>query len=139
MIRIESFGAFAFGGLQTAAEWWDNQRINEGKIATKDVFKKASFYTYLGVGLSATLVSVFGWMRRYERWAEPISHGFLYDMPRFAYSLSKSLGAASPRESNSAAVQEAQRIMNERRAKQLAEGKPAERSYQLEMEKVGAF
>ncbi|MBU1066992.1 hypothetical protein KKE60_04365, partial [Patescibacteria group bacterium] len=86
MIRIEDFGEITYGGVVTLTEWWDNKRIDEGKIGTKDVFKKASFYTYLGVGLAATLMSVFGWMRRYERWSEHVSHGFLYDLPRFAYN-----------------------------------------------------
>ena len=52
MIRIQDFGEVAYGGAVTLTSWWDNKRIEEGKIGTKDVFKKASFYTYLGVGLS---------------------------------------------------------------------------------------
>ena len=142
MIRIEDFGEIGYGGLVTLTEWWDNKRIDEGKIGTKDVFKKASFYTYLGVGLTATLMSVFGWMRRYERWSEHVSHGFLYDLPRFAYNLTKALGTASKRGSESSAVQEAQKILNERmRAKALTQGsgRVAERTYQPEMEQVGAF
>ncbi|MBU1067610.1 hypothetical protein KKE60_07465 [Patescibacteria group bacterium] len=141
MIRIEDFGEIGYGGVVTLTEWWDNKRIDEGKIGTKDVFKKASFYTYLGVGLAATLMSVFGWMRRYERWSEHVSHGFLYDLPRFAYNLTKALGSSGKRGrgSESSAVQEAQRILNERmRAKALTQGSgiPAERSYQQEFETV---
>ena len=142
MIRIEDFGEIAYGGVVTLTEWWDNKRIDEGKIGAKDVFKKASFYTYLGVGLTATLMSVFGWMRRYERWSEHVSHGFLYDLPRFAYNLTKALGTASKRGSESSAVQEAQKILNERmRAKALTQGsgRVAERTYVPEMEQVGAF
>ena len=97
MIRIQDFGEIAYGGAVTLTEWWDNKRIDEGKIGAKDVFKKASFYTYLGVGLAATLMSVFGWMRRYERWSEHVSHGFLYDVPRFAYGLTKALGSSGRR------------------------------------------
>ncbi|GAH64519.1 unnamed protein product, partial [marine sediment metagenome] len=125
MIRIQDFGEIGYGGAVTLTEWWDNKRIDQGKIGPKDVFKKASFYTYLGVGLAATLMSVFGWMRRYERWSEHVSHGFLYDVPRFAYNLTKALGAGSKRGmgSESRAVQEAQRILNEKlRAKALTEG-----------------
>jgi len=137
MIRIEDIGEIGYGGLVTLTEWWDNKRIDEGKIGTGDVFKKASFYTYLGVGLAATLMSVFGWMRRYERWQEHVSHGFLYDVPRFAYGLTKTLGAESKRGSGSRAVNEAQRILNEKmRARALPQGRTAERSYQREFETV---
>ena len=137
MIRIEDFGEIAYGGAVTLTEWWDNKRIDEGKITKKEVFKKASFYTYLGVGLVATLASVFGWMRNWERWTEKLSTGFLYDLPRFAYNLSKSMSAAGGmRSSESAAVREAQRILQTR---QLAAGTPAQRSYQPEFNKTVAW
>lgn len=141
MIRIEDFGEIAYGGAVTLTEWWDNKRIGEGKITDKDFFKKASTYTYLGVGLAATLISVFGWMRRWERWSEHISHGFFYDLSRFAWNLSKTMGTAGRRGSESAAIQEAQRILRERsaKAKQLAEGRTTERSYQPEFEQAIAF
>ena len=141
MIRIEDFGEIVYGGAVTLSEWWDNKRIDEGKIANKDIFKKASFYTYLGIGLAATLISVFGWMKRYERWAEHTSHGFFYDLPRFAYNLSTSMGTAGRSKSESSAVQEAQRIIRERTtaAKQLAEGRVTQRTYQPEMEQAIAF
>jgi len=109
MIRMQDVGEIAYGGAVTFTEWWDNKRIKEGKIATKDVFKKASFYTYLGIGLPATMMSAFGWWRRYERWLEHLSHGFLYDFPRFILNLVQSLG--TERRSQSDAVREAQRIL----------------------------
>lgn len=139
MIRIEDFGEVAYGGAVTLTEWWDNKRITDGKIGAKEVFKKASFYTYLGVGLGATLMSVFGWLRRYERWAEHVSHGFLYDLPRFTYNLSRAItsGSGGGRGSKSAAVQEAQRILNQKKA--LTQGRAAERSYQEEFETVAPF
>jgi len=140
MIRIEDFGEIAYGGAVTWSEWWDNKRIDEGKITNKDFFLKASTYTYLGVGLAATLMSVFGWMRQWERWSEHISHGFFYDLPRFAWNLSKSMSAAGRRGSESAAVREAQRILQQRQvAGQLTAGRTAERSYQPEMEGAVAF
>ena len=144
MIRIEDFGEIGYGGVVTLTEWWDNKRIDEGKIGAKDVLKKASFYTYLGVGLTATLMSVFGWMRRYERWSEHISHGFLYDLPRFAYNLTKALGTSGRRGSESSAVQEAQKILRERMsARALTQGqgigRETQRTYQPEMERVVAF
>lgn len=137
MIRIEDFGEIAYGGAVTLTEWWDNKRIDEGKISTKDIFKKASFYTYLGVGLVTTLASVFGWMKRWERWNEHISHGFFYDLPRFAYNLSKAMTTTGRRGSESAAVREAQRIVQQRQ--QLPAGRPAERSYQPEFKQAIAF
>jgi len=108
--------------------------FEEGKIATKDVFKKASFYTYLGAGLVSTLMSVFGWMRQYERWTEKVSTGFLYDLPRFAYNLSKTMSSAGrSRSSESTAVREAQRILQQRSTtRQLTEGQTTQRSYQPE-------
>lgn len=137
MIRIQDFGELVYGGGVTLAEWWDNKRIEKGTLTDKQVHKKASFYTYLGVGLAATLMSTFGWMRRYERWAEHISHGFLYDVPRFAMNLNKSLSSAGSYKSNSAAIQEAQRIMKARQAQgALPAGRQAERSYQREFEAV---
>ncbi len=141
MIRIEDFGEVAYGGAVTFTEWWDNKRIVEGKITTKDVFKKASFYTYLGVGLVATLMSVFGWMRRYERWTEKVSTGFMYDLPRFAYNLSKTMSSAGKsRTSESAAVREAQRILQQRStARQLTDGQSTQRSYQPEFNKTMAW
>ena len=141
MIRIEDFGEIAYGGAVTLTEWWDNKRIADGKITSKDIFKKASFYTYLGVGLAATLCSVFGWIKQWEKWEEHVSHGFFYDLPRFAYNLSTSMGAAGRSRSGSAAVQEAQRILRERSTAthQLAEGRITQRSYQPEMEQAIAF
>ncbi len=137
MIRIQDFGEIGYGGIVTLTEWWDNKRIDQGKIGKGDVFKKASFYTYLGVGLTATLMSVFGWWRRYEHWSEHVSHGFLYDLPRFAYNLTKALGAGSKRGSDSSAVEQAQKILNERlKARALTQGRTAERSYQREFESV---
>ena len=141
MIRIEEIGAVAYGGAVTLTEWWDGKRIEEGKLSSKDVFKKASFYTYLGVGLTATLMSAFGWMRQWERWAEKISTGFLYDLPRFAYNLSKSMGSAGrSRASESAAVREAQRILQQRSTqRKLTEGQTTQRSYQPEFKEVMAW
>ena len=140
MIRVQDIGEVAYGGAVTLAEWWDNKRVTDGKITTKDVFKKASFYTYLGVGLAATLVSAFGWMRRWETWAEHISHGFLYDLPRFAYNLSTSLSAATASTTSSRAVQEAQRLINAKRTEALAAGaRSTQRTYEPEASHAGVF
>jgi len=136
MIRVEDVGEMAYGGAVTVAEWWDNKRIQEGKLASKDVLKKASFYTYLGMGLTATLMSVFGWMRRYTMWQEKVSAGFLYDLPRFAVNMTKTLGASGGgRGADSAAVAEAKRLQS----RALAEGRQTDRSYQPEFSKVTAW
>lgn len=141
MIRIEDFGEIGYGGAVTWSRWWDNKRIDEGKITDRDFFMKATTYTYLGIGLAATLMSVFGWMKRWERWGEHISHGFFYDLPRFAWDISQTMGAGRRSRSDSTAVQEAQRILREKSsaAKLLASGRTTERSYQPEMEQAIAF
>lgn len=139
MIRIEDFGELAYGGGVTLAEWWDNRRIEEGKITNRDFFMKASTYTYLGIGVVAAMMSIFNWMPQWRVWAEHISHGFLYDLPRFGYNLSRSIGIAGRKNSDSAAaVAEAQRILRERTAanKLLASGRTTDRSYQREFELV---
>ena len=146
MIKIEDFGEIAYGGAVTLAEWYDNKRIAGGKITSKDIFKKASFYTYLGVGLAATLISTFGWMKRWESWSEHVSHGFLYDLPRFAYNLSTSMGTESRGRAGSTAIEEAQRILHQTYqapvvTRQLAEkmGRATQRTYQSEFEQAIAF
>jgi hypothetical protein len=141
MFRVQEIGAVAYGGAVTLTEWWDNKRIEEGKITTKDVFKKASFYTYLVIGLAATSMSVFGWMRRLEPWTEKLATGFLYDLPRFGYNLAKSVSAErKSRSAESAAVREAQRIVSQpRTARQLPAGQSTSRSYQREFEKTAPF
>jgi hypothetical protein len=139
-IKVQDFGEIGYGGLVTLTSWWDNQRIDQGKIASKDVFKKASFYTYLGIGIVATLMSVFGWMRRFEPWTEKVSTGFMYDLPRFAYEMSKTLTAGRGRGSESAAVKEAQRIIAQQRdTKQLTQGQGTSRSYQPEFKESHAW
>jgi hypothetical protein len=141
MIRIQDLGEITYGGAVTLAEWWDNKRIGEGTITPKDVFKKASFYTYLGIGLVATLMSAFGWMRRWESWAEHISHGFLYDIPRFSYNLATTM-TSEGRSSNSAVVKEAQKILQQSRnaaANQLAAAKRTGRTYEPEMKSVSPW
>ena len=114
MIRMQDFGEIAYGGAVTLTSWWDDRRIEDGRIATKDIWKKASFYTYLGIGLPATLMSAFGWWRQVEKWSEHISHGFLYDMPRFIYNIVKAMGTESRSRTNSDAVRQAQEILNRR-------------------------
>ncbi len=114
MLKMQDIGEVAYGGAVTFTEWWDNKRITEGKIAKKDIWKKASFYTYLGIGLPATLMSAMGWWGRQEEWLERISHGFLYDMPRFIYGIVQSMSAGSSGDTRSRAIQQAQEILRQR-------------------------
>lgn len=141
MIRMQDLGEIAYGGVVTLTEWWDDRRIEDGKITQKDIWKKASFYTYLGIGLPATLISAFGWWRQMETWAEHISHGFFYDMPRFIYNVVKSMGTESRSRAGSNAVQQAQEILRRRSAEVPQLGSPArtQRSYQQEFETVAPY
>ena len=85
MIRRHDAGEVGYGFAVKITSWWDGKRIEDGRIGKQEVFKKAGFWTYLGVGGTATLMSAFGWWRRYERWAEHISHGFLFALPGFIW------------------------------------------------------
>lgn len=121
-IKMQDLGELGYGGLVTLTAWWDDKRIAEGKITEKDVLKKASFYGYLIPGGFCTLTSAFGWVRALKPWDEHISHGFIYDFPRFIKDMVTSMrtegGAA-------AAVKEAQRIVYSRKA--LGAGRPVDR------------
>jgi len=127
MIRMQDVGELGYGGLVTLSEWWDDKRIAEGKITKKDIFKKASLYTYLLPGALCTLTSAFGFWRQISPWDEHISHGFIYDFPRFIKNMVNTMGEGTERRRNpgsSDAVKEAQRILDENRrlAKQLNRG-----------------
>ena len=140
MIKMQDIGELTYGGLVTLTEGYDDKRIDEGKITKKDVLKKASFYGYLIPGGVCTLTSAFGWWRALKPWDEHISHGFIYDFPRFLKNTVNSMREETAKSSSSAAVNEAQRILRERTAaKQLGAGRSTERSYQPEMEQAIAF
>jgi hypothetical protein len=142
MIRMQDFGEISYGGIVTLSEWWDDKRIDEGTIADKDIWKKASFWTYLGIGLPMTLVSAMGWWPQMRLWAEHISHGFLYDMPRFIYNITKAMGTESRSQSKAEALREAQQILDSKRAKttaQLNRGRNTGRTYEPEMQQSGSL
>lgn len=144
MLRIEDSGEILYGGAVTLAEWWDEQRVKDGKITNADILRKASFYTYLGVGLVATLSSVFNFFPSQAAWMEHISHGFLYDLPRFARNMVMAMSPA-PAGAGSRAVRQAQEILAARQraaaetAKQLAAARQTSRTYQPEFEQAGAY
>jgi len=142
---MQDFGEIAYGGAVTLTEWWDDRRIADGKIGQTDLWKKASFYTYLGIGLPATLMSAFGWWRQMEKWTEHISHGFLYDMPRFIYNVVKAMGTESRGRTGSDAVRQAQEILARRSsapstpAALPAARRQAQRSYEPEFNSIGVI
>lgn len=139
MIRIQDIGEITYGGAVTVTEWWDNKRIDKGEITRKDILRKASFWTYLGIGLPATMMSAFGWWGKTERWTERLSHGFLYGFPGFIVNLVQSLGTESRGSAaGDRAVKEAQEVLSRMRTKELASGsgEATHRSYQHEFESV---
>jgi len=119
MIRIQDTGELVYGAGVTLADWWDNKRITEGTLKDKEVIKKAAFWTYLAIGVPATLISALGWWSgtrwRGEVWAEHVSHGFIYDFPRFIYGLVQSLGTGAGTATRSNAIAEAQKVLDQRR------------------------
>jgi hypothetical protein len=141
-IRLESLGAAGYGGLVTLTDWWDDKRLNEGKITAKDTWKKFSFWTFLGVGGVAIISNAMGWMRGFERWTEPMSHGFLYGLPGFVKGVidAMNLPETAGRGANSAAVNQAQEVLARRQAaaNQLAATK-TQRSYQREFDTVAPY
>lgn len=136
-IRMQDIGEFAYGGAVTLGQWWDAKRVKDGTLQESDVFKKAGFWAYLGIGLPATLMSALGWWRRYETWAEHISHGFLFYLPSFMYQTMQSLKKTATTSTDTSAVREAQRLIQERA--RLNAANPTARSYQPEFKKTLAL
>lgn len=133
MIKMQDLGELGYGGLVTLTQWWDDKRIADGKITEKDVLKKASFYGYLIPGGLCTLTSAFGWVRVLKPWDEHISHGFIYDFPRFIKNIVGAMRETSTTQSS--AVREAQRVLREKQ-KALGAGRETSRTYQPEFESV---
>lgn len=125
MIKMQDIGELGYGGLVTLSEWYDDKRIEEGKITKKDILKKISTYAYVLPGGLCTLTSAFGWIRALKPWDEHISHGFIYDFPRFLKNIVGAMKAEAGKGSSSAAVREAQRILERRKttSRQLTEGR----------------
>ncbi len=120
-LRMLDITEVAFGGAVTLADWWDEKRIADATLTDKDVLKKASFWTYLAVGLPATLATAMGWWRRQEGITERLAHGFLYGLPGFLYATVKSLGTTTAAgRVKSDAVTQAQEILRQRAAQQAA-------------------
>ena len=141
MIKMQDIGELGYGGLVTLATWYDDKRITDGKITEKDIIKKMSTWAYLVPGGLATLTSAFGWVRALKPWDEHISHGFIYDFPRFIKDTVTAMRTES-RSSSSAAVREAQRVLDQRQStsRQLTQGRSTSRypapAYMKEFEGV---
>lgn len=141
-MKVQDIGEFAYGGLVVGAEQWDKKRMDDGTITEKDVFKKVSTYAYLVPGVAATVVSAFGprATRQLEPWAEHVSHGFIYDFPRFITNTImafRETGGGAGTDAKKRAIAEAKKIMAETR-KQLG-GKTTDRTYQPEFEEAQKY
>ena len=134
--RVEDLGPLAYGGTTELAKWYDDQRIADGKITSKDVMKKFETWTFLGIGGAAAAMSAFGMQRQWETWQERIAAGFLYGIPGFVRNVVDAMGNGTTA-SRLNAVQEAQRILQQKQAaaRQLGAGQ-TDRSYQQEFESV---
>lgn len=120
-LRMQDVGELAYGGAVTLAQWWDSDRIKKGQLADKDVLKKAGFYTYLVIGLGATLANVFGWWRRGDAWTERLMHGFIFGLPGFVYEMVKTLQTSSvSTHSRADALAQANAILAARQARERA-------------------
>jgi len=114
MLKMQDLGELGYGGVVTLAGWWDSKRIADGKLSQKQLFKKAGFWAYWGIGLAATLNSQFGWWKKGQSWSENISHGFIYDVPRQVFNLMQSQRAVPEMIAGdaAAAVREARAIIS---------------------------
>jgi len=88
-LKIYDLGELGYGGLVTLTEWYDTKRIKAGTLEKKEILKKFSFYTYVVIGLGATVISFMNGLSEKKGrrgiapgWMEHISHGFIYDLPR---------------------------------------------------------
>lgn len=123
MIKTEDLGVLGYGGVVTGLEAWDEKRVEEGTLTKGDIFKQASFWGYVVPGGVCLLTNALGFMRKYEQWIEPISHGFMYGFPSFMRDLIAALGteeegsSAARRRStpSSQTQQQAQRLLAEAR------------------------
>lgn len=137
-MKVEDVGELAYGGLVTGMKKLDENRMMKGQLAEKDILKKFETYAFLIPGVGSTLISAFGWMRRYESWAEHISHGFLYGFPSFVVDTIDALRTGgSSSSAKKAAIKEAQRILMAN--KQITQGRETSRTYEQEFKKVGVL
>lgn len=134
MITKEHVGPLIYGGAVTLTQWWDDKRITKGTVAAKDVFKLASTWSFLGIGILSLVGTI--WWRKYQRWTEYLAAGFLYGLPGFVYTTVKATSKTSG--GNAGAIAQAQAILNQKMAaaKQLGAGSSTARSYQPQFNSV---
>jgi hypothetical protein len=123
-IKVSDLGELGYGGLVTLTEWYDTKRITAGTIEKKEILKKFSFYTYVVIGLGATVISFMNGLSEKKgkrgiapEWMEHISHGFIYDLPRQAFnavSALKTPPGMSTTGADSAAVKQARAILEQK-------------------------
>jgi hypothetical protein len=118
MLRMQDVGELAYGGGVTLAQWWDEKRITAGSLTSKELVKQAGFWTYLGIGIPAALMSAFNWPRggRYAAWTDRLTHGFLFGLPGFIKSTVTNLSSTTATHTRGDAVAQAQEILRQRQA-----------------------
>ena len=138
MITKEHIGPLLYGGAVTLTQWYDDKRISQGKLTSKDVFKMVSTWTFLGIGVLSLALTI--WWRKYQGWTDRLTSGFLYGLPGFIYTTVK---ATSKTSGGGGAIAEAQAVLNQKLAamnKQLgAGGKSTARSYQPQFNSVTQY
>lgn len=115
-ISIHDVGELGFGAVIAGTKWWDNKRIKAGTLNATKVYKKASFWSYLAIGIPVTLFSVMGWMPRQGKWLENMSHFAIGYLPIFLLDTVDALKNTATTTQGNAAVAEANRILAQRRS-----------------------
>jgi hypothetical protein len=123
MIRVQDIGELVYGGAVTLGAYLDDKRVTKGELVATAFWKKYSTWVYLGIGVAAVAMSAMGWMRKYESWAEHVSHGFIYALPGFALNMIRSMQDTPGVPIAGRGVAEAQALLNQRRS--LGAGKTA--------------
>ncbi len=118
-LRMEDAGELIYGGIVTGAEYWDAKRIAGGTLTNKEVWKKAGFWSYLVIGLVATVGPyVFGSLKRYSNWTDNLAHGFIYDLSRQTKNLIQSMGTTAGQRAGGNVVDQAAELIRQRAAAQ---------------------
>ena len=130
-LRMSDVSEVVYGGVVTLGTWWDEKRITAGTLTDKEVLKKASFWTYLGIGIPATLMTAMNWWdAKAGKVTERLAHGFLFGFPAFLYTTVKSMKETTSTRGD--AVAQAQEILRQRSQKRAnAEHAGAKTGYEV--------
>ncbi|MDD5511973.1 MAG: hypothetical protein PHI12_14390, partial [Dehalococcoidales bacterium] len=60
MLKIQDTGELVYGGVVTLCDWLDDNRVKKGTLAANKIWKKYATWAFLGIGVAATLMSIFG-------------------------------------------------------------------------------